>query len=141
MTRTEEQQAYVKAITEAGKHIETMFALLGEEGEKALEGWDLSVWLDSDGYSVLCQKDELYKKLAKSLGGHRHKEPSQYGQAGVRRYFYGESGASRIVSILVRNTSTTCERVQVGTKLVPAVEAQPEREEPVYEWRCEPIND
>lgn len=30
--------------------------------------------------------------------------------------------------------STTCEQVQVGTRIVPAV---PEHEEPVYEWRCD----
>lgn len=32
--------------------------------------------------------------------------------------------------------SQLCEKVQVGTKIIPAVPAQPEREAPVYEWRC-----
>lgn len=35
--------------------------------------------------------------------------------------------------------STVCERRVVGTKLVPAVPAQPERTEEIVEWSCDPI--
>jgi len=52
---------------------------------------------------------------------------------GIRFRFYSGSGA--------------CERVQVGTKIIPAepervIPAQPEREEPIFEVRCpDPINE
>lgn len=44
----------------------------------------------------------------------------------------------------VASRDALCERVQTGTRIVPATEetfipAQPEREEPVYEWRCNSI--
>ena len=36
----------------------------------------------------------------------------------------------------------SCERVQVGTRTVPAEPAKPEREEPIYEVRCvDPLNE
>lgn len=42
--------------------------------------------------------------------------------------------------------SNLCERVQIGTQVIPATEeqiipAQPEREVPVYEWHCAPFLD
>lgn len=46
---------------------------------------------------------------------------------------YTKEYARRITLELTIDRSTICERVQVGTRLVPAVE---EHEEPVYEWNC-----
>lgn len=49
---------------------------------------------------------------------------------GLRKTLGGPEGLA--VSVYVTR-GQVCERVQVGTKVIPA---QPEREIPVYEWKC-----
>lgn len=49
----------------------------------------------------------------------------------VKRHFAGDVAVKGWIE-----KSRICERVQVGTRIVPARSAQPEHEECVYEWRC-----
>lgn len=37
------------------------------------------------------------------------------------------------------NKEKTCKKVKVGTKKLPAEPAKPEREEDVYEWKCQSL--
>lgn len=94
----------------------------------------------TDGIVVNLYDTEQYKLAVKALGGDREKINN--GSPGVKRLFWGK-GEYNKVGIKVYDNATVCEKVQVGTRIVPAQEATPaveEHEVPVYEWRCAPIN-
>lgn len=53
--------------------------------------------------------------------------------------YFGPDKLGNIAAVLDRDQ--VCERVQTGTKTIPATEeriipAEPEKEVPVYEWKC-----
>lgn len=51
----------------------------------------------------------------------------------LRKQFGAEEGIQYEINI---SRDAICRKVVVGTRIVPAVEAQPEREEDVTEWVC-----
>lgn len=72
---------------------------------------------------------EAIQEVLRAFGGKWTKEAS----SGLM-YFYSTFGPFRLK--MYTGQENVCTMRQVGTKVVPAIPAQPEREVPIYEWDC-----
>lgn len=93
---------------------------------------DITVWISKDSENPDYVKEE-YKKFIKALGG-TAKDSSDW--TFELNWAYGLLNLR-----LCTDRDNVCEKVVTGTKIIPAsesyiVEAQPERTEELYEWRC-----
>ena len=72
---------------------------------------------------------ENVRKVLRAFGGSWDKEAS-----GGLMYFHSTFGPFKLKMYTGQETVCTCRLV--GTKIIPAQPAEPEREVPVYEWDC-----
>jgi hypothetical protein len=91
----------------------------------------LSLFLHQDNQA------EIAARLRRSLGGGKWQKTEHGG------YLTLDGMCAGLPIDLWLDRAEVCERVVVGTEtvVIPAVEAQPEREveRPVIEWRCAPV--
>lgn len=90
---------------------------------------------------------EQFKAAAKAIGGRWAKNDPKASQYDDNVYLFTHDGVffgDSTKLVLAMDRDMICERVQVGTetKVIPAVEAQPERTEevPIFERECKPLN-
>jgi hypothetical protein len=83
-------------------------------------------------FDIFAYTKEEFVKYAKSVGGKLDKK-SYDGYMTLRRMF------GKIQYDINVAREKVCERVVTGKKLVAAVEAVPEHEEDITEWRCTSI--
>lgn len=92
---------------------------LAERPEFPLLNFNLETWINQKG---------LLKAAVRQMGN----AEKIYGQSWM--CFRKQFGPIKIDLNTCRDT--VCTKVQTGTKVVPAIPAIPEHEEPVYEWEC-----
>lgn len=90
--------------------------------------WSIETPTDDDIYACPGVTQEHVRKAMAALPGEWHK------YAGQDTITYSKAFGDTIRMAFYVNRSTTCRRVQTGTKTVEATEAH---DEPVYEWRCD----
>jgi hypothetical protein len=80
-------------------------------------------------YNVFLPSRAAFVAAAKAVGGKLDKK--DYPELMVLRRQFGP-----IEYDLNVKREQVCERVLVGTRTVPAVDAQPQHQEDVFEWKC-----
>ena len=90
-------------------------------------------WADCIRFDVFALSKQEFVRYAKVIGGHLQKVPGYSGVMVLRRLF------GKIQYDINVAREQVCERVVVGKKTVAAVEAVPEHEEEITEWRCTSI--
>lgn len=81
------------------------------------------------GFNIYTQSPEHFAELRRILGVSEK-------QSVTDTIYFRKSFGSYVKLDININKEKTCEKVKVGTRIVPA---QPERVEEVYEWKCAPI--
>ena len=96
-------------------------------------GADIDIMLDVFFTSHTPEsREEMVSRFLDELPLTMHREQGRISLAGVLNGFKVE----------VTCGTGVCEKVQVGTRIVPAEPAKPEREEPIFEVRCvDPLNE
>jgi hypothetical protein len=84
-------------------------------------------------FDIFALNKEEFVKYAKAIGGKLIKNHDYSGVMVLRRQF------GKIQYDINVAREQVCERVVTGKKLVAAVEAVPEHEEDITEWRCTSI--
>ena len=112
---TEAQTAYVTGLRQIADLLERRPALIPSFGALTI--------------NVCTLTQDKFMELGRLLGGTREKVFE--GSYAVQRRWCGPHKVDVYV-----HRGEVCERVQVGDRVVPAVEARPEKVQAVYEWRC-----
>lgn len=116
---TEETRTYIDGLRQLADYLESA------PDEICKEAWNNPLH-----FIVFTWNEDDFREKSQLLGGLREKL-LEGSYANTRRRF----GPHYIEVTVARDK--VCEEVQVGTRVVPAQEAVPEHEEPVYEWHCE----